>query len=210
MDLSVQRESGSLPDDFNDLFIAASAGDSHAQFLLGFHFSVGNIDQKIDLYSAIHWYKEAIKQKNDKAMYGLASLYFSEPPPFKNWRNAIKLMQDAAELGNAQALYFLAVNLIKGAIIQPNYKTALSYLELAASKNHLNALHTLGQFYEKGHFVQADKAKAYALYRIAKDEGHKISETSCTYILFTMTKEEIDQSKTYTRLDEILTWRNFF
>ena len=53
-------------------------------------------------------------------------------------------------------------------------------------------------------FVNADKMKACALYRIAKDHGHKLAESRCTYLLFSMSKTEIDQSNAYSQIDHIV------
>jgi len=189
-----------LSDTIDDLFLSASAGDSHAQFLLGFHFK----QYKGDVYSAIHWYKEAIKQNNHNAMYALAAIYYSVPSPIKNLSLAFKFMGAAADYGNPKALYFLALSHLKGEHVLEDFKMAVRYIELAALKDHIQAIYTLAQFYDRGYLVNADKMKACALYRIAKDHGHKLAESRCTYLLFSMSKAEIDQSTAYSQIDHIV------
>ena len=184
----------------NDLLVAASAGDSQSQFLLGYHFS----KDKSDIYSAIHWYKEASKQNNHNAMYALAALYFSEAPPIKNLSLAMKFMLAAADHGNPKALFFMALSHLKGEYVSQNNKKAINYLELASLKHHVQAIYTLAQFYESGQLVNADKVKACALYRLAKDAGHKLAESRCTYLMFSMSKEQIDQSIAYSRIDHMM------
>ena len=184
----------------NELLVAASAGDSQSQFLLGYHFN----KDKCDIYSAIHWYKQAIKQNNHNAMYALAALYFSEPPPVKNLSLALKFMLAAADHGNSKALFFMALSHLKGEFVQKNHQNAINYLELAALKHHVQATYTLAQFYENGQLINADKVKACALYRIAKDAGHKLAESRCTYLMFSMSKEEIDQSIAYSHVDQMM------
>ena len=137
-------------------------------------------------------------------MYALAALYFSEPPPVKNLSLALKFMLAAADQGNPKALFFMALSYLKGGFVSPNHQTAVYYLELAALNHHVHAIYTLAQFYESGQLVNVDKVKACALYRFAKDAGHKLAESRCTYLMFSMSKEEIDQSMAYSQVHHLV------
>ena len=200
---SIMNNSSELQN-LNELLVSASAGDSHAQFLLGFNYSIGKFDDKKDLYSAIHWFKEAIKQNNHNAMYALAALYLTEPPPFRKPSSAISLMAGSAELGNAKALYFMACQYLKGEYVVLNNDVAITYLELAAIKNHIQSIFKLAQIFESGEIVEMDKAKALAFYKFAKELGHKNANEHKSKLILSMTKKDIDEFKKYSRIEKLL------
>lgn len=186
------------------LMLSAAADDSAAQFLLGYNYYVGNVDGQPNIYNAIHWLKQAIKKNNSDALYMLASIYIKEKPPIKNQNKAIELFQQAANLGNTRALYFMAMEYYKGEIIKKSIHNCIINLELAAIKHHLNSIIVLGKFYETGELFSKDISKALALYHFATVTDFKAGNQLYTKLIFKMSYDEIQKSKKYTHIDQIL------
>lgn len=184
--------------------VSAAADDAEAQFLLAYNYYIGNVDDKPDIYSAIHWFKKSIINNNTDAMYALGLIYIKESDPIKNIGKGIELVNRAASLGNTKAMYFVAIENFKGRLIPQNIDNYIMYLELAALKLHSNAIIMLANHYETGDLFPEDKPKALALYRFAKDADFSKAHELYTKLIFTLDYNEIERSKTYVHIDQIL------
>jgi len=185
------------------LMISAAADDAHAQFLLGYNYYIGNVDENQEIYSAIHWFKKSINNNNTDAMYALGLIYIKEADPIRNTRKGIELVNNSASLGNTKAMYFVALENLKGDLIPQNVDNYIMYLELAAFKYHYNSMIMLANHYEVGDLFPADKSKALALYRFARDADFSKAHELYTKLIFTMDYFEIERSKSFVRIDQI-------
>lgn len=86
----------------NDLFSqAANLGDPHAQYV------VGKMDEKVNIRTAMSWYRNSAKQGYAPAQYELGVMYAIGNPVPQNEIKALNWFRKAAEQGNTNALHTL-------------------------------------------------------------------------------------------------------
>ena len=112
---------------------AATAGDPHAQHMLGFLYARGRGVKK-DLKQTISWWQRVAKQGHLPAQFTLGNLYLNGIGTKKDAKRAAKWIGGAADGGFADAQYIYGLMHAKGEGVTRNIDIAMMWLNLAARK----------------------------------------------------------------------------
>jgi TPR repeat protein len=146
---------------------AANNGDVRAQYSLGEIYVHGMLCAP-SYEEAEKWWKMASK-KSDDAKASLAVLYLKEN---KNYKEAEKLLKEAAENGNVLAQSNLGNLYLQGYPgIGRNDQEAFKWLSKAASVGDMNAQNDLYYYYAEGIIVKKDILKAIRLLESSARQG---------------------------------------
>ena len=96
----------------------------------------------------------------------------------KDYVEAAKWYEIAAEQGNATAQNNLGVMYGNGQGVQQDYQKAMEWYRKAAEQGHADAQHNLGLFYYNGSGVQQDYQKAMEWYRKAAEQGNATAQNN--------------------------------
>jgi hypothetical protein len=94
----------------------------------------------------------------------------------KNFEEALKLFQSAADHGDATAQFYLGVMYEHGLGIPQDYETALKFYRWASEQGFPRAENNLASMYEHGRGVPQNYYTALNLYRLAADKGFPMAE----------------------------------
>ncbi|WP_424244569.1 hypothetical protein Dip510_001823 [Elusimicrobium posterum] len=164
----------------------AERGNSHAQSMLAYFYTIKNGPRRYDLITALYWYEAAAAQDNAYAMAEIADIYLnsdlSELPNKENLKpeelklyyekEALNFLTPAVEKENAFALYLLGNMYYEGlGGLEKDYKKAASLFEKSAGLENSYAQKKLAQMYESGTGVKQDKDKALYWYKKYTEEN---------------------------------------
>jgi len=90
----------------------------------------------------------------------------------KDYAEAFRQYQAAADAGNAMGMYLLGALYHEGHGVPQNYALAKKWFEQASVSGNSAAMYGLGQMYEHGNGVKQDYPEALKWYRKAADVGH--------------------------------------
>ncbi len=114
----------------DNFLIAANMGHTEAQYILGFMYGYGHIEKNIP--KAIHYHKMAANQGHTLSPMHLAILY--QLPECKNYHQAFKYAQIAANLGEKEGEFILGNLLYLGRGCEANVNKA--YEMYSKAYNH--------------------------------------------------------------------------
>ena len=171
------------------LEIAASSGNSYAQFLLGKLYLQGDVIGN-DSELALRYLTEAAENGNDIAMYILGKeLLLGENLP-KDVSQGFDLLVKAMDSGNQYAKFLLAKEYLSGENIPRYLDIAVQLLEELSADNFEYAEYRLGKLYYQGvnmpqdigravyHFEEAfDAGNQYAAYQLGKIYLNELQDT---------------------------------
>lgn len=171
------------------LEIAASSGNSYAQFLLGKLYLQGDVIGN-DSELALRYLTEAAENGNDIAMYILGKeLLLGENLP-KDVSQGFDLLVKAMDSGNQYAKFLLAKEYLSGENIPRYPDIAVQLLEELSADNFEYAEYRLGKLYYQGvnmpqdigravyHFEKAlDAGNQYAAYQLGKIYLNELHDT---------------------------------
>lgn len=149
--------------------LAAQAGHSDAQRIVGVYHEEGRGGADKDFHKAFQWYEKSAEQGNDRAMRNLARLYSDGRGVKADPKKAYELLSGAAARGNKDALRNLGYMYYFGVGVRRDAKRAAELFEEAGDDA---ADFDLGRLYYRGEGVEKDLAKAAALFHQAASEGH--------------------------------------
>ena len=184
----------STQESYNDIYteghyqlylIDAEAGDSNAQFNLGFMFANGKV---IPLD-----YKES-EQGDAKALFNLGVRPYKDHGVEQDYKEAVKWYRKAAEQGHAKAQYNLGVMYYKGRGVEQDYKEAVVWYKKAAERGDIPAQYILGTMYNKGQGVIEDFVESYKWFLLAGMNGKDVADVKQT-LKTNMTPEQIAQAQ---------------
>lgn len=133
--MSCQLELCKRTDYLSTLWQQACAGDSEAQFSLGFAFNVGKNGLEKDLQYAIRFYLKAGEQGNAKAAWNL-SVTYRDDPTLKDEHKRFFYVKMAAELGDAAGQNALGCCYVHGLGTAVNGAEAVRYYQLSADQHN--------------------------------------------------------------------------
>lgn len=150
---------------------AAVRGNAEAQYHLAAYLATGD-GVELDQAKAAYWYGRAAKRKHREAMYNLGFMYLLGEGVAKDTKRALKLIEEAAELGSADAAMLFADILLYGQyeMKRDSERAALVLLRTFASGNSRAPL-ALGLELMRGRRLTA-RALSRALIEVAAEAGH--------------------------------------
>jgi TPR repeat protein len=101
----------------------------------------------------------------------------------RDYRNAIKWLQLAANVGVTDAYFRLGTLYEEGKRVKQGYETAVDMYQEAIRGEHEGACYRLGHLYHYGKVVEFDYSKAYHFYKKAADMGHADAQKILSIIL---------------------------
>ena len=123
-----------------DLYDAlAEGGDAQAQYRLGVMYEQGlgtDSDHKI----AARWYTEAAEQQSPKGLAALSTLHLKGAGVIQNFKESVRLSQQAASLGYAPAQYNLGVAYANGVGTFRDPVRAHMWFNIASANGYPNAM----------------------------------------------------------------------
>ena len=191
-----------MPEELNDLRVAAEQGDADAQFRFGNIYYRGNgVPQSSP--EAAKWFRKAAMQGHVDAISRLAFMYknghgvpWNEEMAEKLHERSVKLnsLREAAERGDAEAQFRLGDIYYEGKEVSQDHSEALKWFRKAAEQGHAGALShelyqkailpeaaeqgdaeaqfRLGSIYYQGRGVPLDHSEALKWLRKAAEQGH--------------------------------------
>ena len=112
-----------------------------------------------------------LKKSNELYTQGKKLYNLGENGQPKEYEKALKMLQEAAELGNADACYWVGIINEKGKGIDPNLKEAFRNFKKAAKLGDAWGYNKTGQYYQYGKGVKVDFEKAKECYSKAIEIG---------------------------------------
>ncbi len=110
----------------------------------------------------------------------------------KNAKEAVRLLQPAAEAGDGEAALFLGNILLYGSGVPEDPQGARKWLELAAGQGRIDALYNLGAIHDKGIGVARNPAEAIRWFTLAADQRDPASQLNLA--LFYLKGDGVDKS----------------
>ena len=146
---------------FNDLLVAAEAGDKEAMYYIAFYCfnrfeAKPNEPNMIDF--ALYYYHKAIRHGRKSAMYNLASAYYYGEKGIPVDRNKAYLLY--LHSGEPLAQGELGVYYARGEIVERDYEKAFKHFAkcaLSETEFRYGSLTNLTRMYREGIFVQKDE-----------------------------------------------------
>jgi hypothetical protein len=155
------------------LVVAAENGHPHAQNLVGYCYNSGHGGARRNARTAVRWYKKAVKNGYDEAIYNLALCYAHGKGTPKNERKAFHLNQRAAMMGHVWASCNLGVMYAKGVGSKSNPVLAVRWWREAAQKGDTRAQYNLGSSYVDGFGARRNRRLGAIWLGKAASHGHK-------------------------------------
>lgn len=151
------------------LRIEAEAGDSAAQFELGWAYYVGEVVAK-DLVESFKWQRKAAEQGIAHAQRHVGYAYLYDYGVFpKNIEIGVQWLQKAAGQNDTAAQVSLGLMFYDGINVPRNYSEALKLFRKAAEHGSSSAQLALGRAYKEGNGVLQDDAEAVRWFREASE-----------------------------------------
>ncbi len=155
------------------LHIAAQAGITEAKYQLGQLYYMGHGVFKRDFKDACRWFKEAAEEGDIRSQYNLAYLYHHGLGVEYNWEKAVYWYEKAAQRGHQLSQVDLADLLAQSD--RQQYEKAIYWYNTAANQNSCDAHRKLGDMYSFGIGCDIDQMLAIRHYKLAAEQGEKIS-----------------------------------
>ena len=154
---------------------AAEQGNAVAQYRLGLFFF-----QKKDFSNAVHWYTEALDNKNtdpdlkEKSLLRLGDCFYKGLGAIRrDYDSAVFFYEQAAKLGNVDAQIIVGNCYANGQGVKKDEKKAFKWISQAAEKGSAEAQNYLGEFFSKGIGVTINKKEAEKWYKKAAEQGYE-------------------------------------
>lgn len=156
------------------LRVAASGGDSAAQFEIATRYMEGRFVQQ-DFAAAAHWYGLAADQNSVPAAYRLGSFYEQGRGVDRDTNSAIAWYEQAARGGNPRAMHNLAVMAAEGRGIDgataPDFERASGWFRAAADRGLSDSQFNLAVLFARGMGVERDLLESYKWFALASNAG---------------------------------------
>lgn len=135
--------------------LAASAGDSNAQFDVGVRYLHGdNVEQ--DYAKANEWFKKAADQGHKRAAYNIGSLYLKGCGVPLDASQAMKWYEDAFDGADTELLFAIAQTVEAEQAALNAWPYAVKCYKAAADGGHAKAQEVLGMRIFAGHGIAQD------------------------------------------------------
>ncbi len=155
----------------------AEAGDSTAQFRLGFMMA-NAMGGPFDRAGAIRWLEAAIEQGYGNGALLLARVYLSGQPEVPDFTRAADLLQSEVENNSAEAHQLLGGLYRIGRGVEGDPVRAFELLRKAAGADLPAAQFAISQMYSRGEGVEADEAQATRWLLQSADAGYAKAQMS--------------------------------
>jgi uncharacterized protein len=127
-----------------------------------------------------------------QSQYEMGILYLNgEGGAAKNYAEALKWLELAANGGHMDARYNLGVMYKTGLGALQNFELAFQWFELAAGQNHAEAQYNVALMHKMGMSVPVDFVKAYTWANIGAVQGHIGAITLRDNLLQAMTPQQV-------------------
>jgi len=164
----------------NPLLKKAQAGDSEAEYYLGWKYYFG-VDVPQNDSTAIVWIQKAAESGFVKAEISMGSFYAEGRGVAKDGQRALQWLSEAADQGDARAQFYLG-NMYRGVKgIPQDDSLAFSWIQKSADQGFADAQDVLGFAYENGRGVGKDYQKAVEWIRKAANQGNARAESHLAY-----------------------------
>jgi len=173
-----------------ELLVAASHGDTNAQFQLGIDYDNGVIIKQ-DPYEAAHWYELAARSGQVDAQNALGMLLFNQG----YYTNAIYWFGRAAAAGNEHAQFNLGAIYSKGVGVPQDDALAFQLFQKPALHGLAQAEEQLGLMYQSGRGVAQDYVAAYAWLKLAVLQGVEPATAELQACAALMTPEQVSEAE---------------
>ncbi len=117
----------------------------------------------------------------------------------RDYAEAAKWFQLAAEQSDAGAQYNLGVMYENGQGVPQDYVEAAKWFQLAAEQGRASAQHNLGVMYENGQGVPHDYAQAHMWFSLAGAQGDKQAAKQRDIVAKRMTPAQIAEAQKLVR-----------
>jgi TPR repeat protein len=118
------------------------------------------------------------------AQFGLASMYFNGWGVLKDYSEAMKWFQKAADQGDAEAQVNLGGMYFNGQGVKQDYAEAVKWFQKAAEQGDTYAQNNLGVMYSKGQGLKQDYAEALKWFQYAAEKGYAEAQFNLGAIYF--------------------------
>lgn len=124
-------------------------------------------ERQQNYFSAIEWYKKALQYINDDEDFNFRLAYCYRQ--IKDYINAFKYMETAANLGQVDAMNMLGLMYSNGEGVEKNSELAIYWYEQAANEGLAVAMYNLGYEYR---YILKDYQQAFYWYQQAANTGY--------------------------------------
>ena len=174
-----------------------------------------------NLKESLVWIKKAAAKKDSCALRNLALAYLNGNGVRKNYRLALKYIEESADLGYTPALWTLGGMYEKGIGVKKDLKFAIELYKLGAKHEteFCDCSRTLAYCYKHGDGVRKNRRMAfkYFLKAAEKENVDGLYEVGYSYLTGTGVEKDIDKGIEYlckaakqNDIDSIITLRIFF
>lgn len=151
-----------------------------------------------DLTTALHWYLQAAKNGNIKAITQVGLMYYNGIGTTVDYEKAFFWFNTGFTVlhRNAPLLYTLAEMYFYGRGVEQNYSAALHFYSMAYGNGcNRNAAFRLAEMYEYGYGVEIDNKRALDYYTKAAESGNVVAMNKLGLIYETGELVEQDYDK---------------
>jgi TPR repeat protein len=156
---------------------AAEAGNSKAQFSLGYIYETGQEAEK-DIQEAVRWYREAAEANELQAMIRLGLIYENGKDLQKDLPEAAFWYRKAATGGHADAQQTIGYMYENGSGVIKDPVEAVRWYERAAAQGRVAAQNNLGRLYQLGIGVDKNLDRAIFWYEKAASQGSQAARNN--------------------------------
>lgn len=146
---------------------AAYTGDVAAAYAVGVRYADG-MGAKADMEAAEKWLAFAVSAGSAPAAYKLGTLYENTT---RNYKEAARFYEWAAEQGNVRAMHNLGVLYSQGIDGNPDWQNAIKWFRMSAERGQTDSQYNLGVIFARGLSGQTDSAEAWKWFALAASQG---------------------------------------
>ena len=153
-----------------------------------------------DLKTAFHWYLQAAKNGNIKAITQVGLMYYNGISTPVDYKKAFMWLNTGFAVfhRNAPVLYTLAEMYFYGRGVEQDYFKALNFYGMAyGNGRNINAAFRLAEIYEYGYGVEIDNQRALDYYKDAANGGNVVAMNKLGLIYETgeIVEQDYDKAK---------------
>ena len=130
-----------------------------------------------------------------EAPFEIGLSYFKGEGVAKNYPEAVKWFQKAAERGHPGGIYMLAICYDNGLGVAKDFETALKLLRQAAEVGVIEAQVKLGEYYSDLFSEKRDDAEAWFWFTLAAENGNKVAGALRKNVERKLTPEQLAEAQ---------------